>query len=84
MPEDIVLEDVLSEIREERERQVAKWGDQSHKPYPVWVTILGEEFGEAAKEVLEERHQELYDELIQTAAVAVAFAEALIKNGHAE
>lgn len=75
---------VLSDVRAERQRQKEKWGDQSHKPYSVWVTILGEEFGEAAKEVLEERHQELYDELIQTATVAVAFAEALIQNGHVQ
>ena len=78
----MALEEVLSDVYDERQRQIAKWGDQSHKPYSVWITILGEEFGEAAKEVLEERNQELYDELIQTAAVAVAFAEALIKNGH--
>ncbi len=88
------MENVLNDIREERARQDAKWGDQSgHSDY-VWNAILGEEAGEVAKAVLE--HEIAYamledirdelvlgdirDELVQVAAVAVAWIEALDKR----
>jgi hypothetical protein len=40
------------------------------------LAVLAEEFGEVARAVLEPE-QNLYEELIQTAAVAVAWAESL-------
>lgn len=43
---------VLDEVFKERIEQEAKWGEQNHCPY-VWLTILGEEVGEANKAVLE-------------------------------
>lgn len=75
------MRSVLHEVMVERERQDAKWGDQSHKPFPLWVTILAEEFGEVANAILESDFQNAYVECVQTAAVATAMAEALVKQG---
>lgn len=78
--------DALACVRRERERQDAKWGEQNHEPF-LWMTILGEEFGEACKAALEATFngEKLPDaclseyrvELVQTAAVAVAAIESL-------
>ena len=71
---------VLDHIRAERERQIAKHGDH-RRDAGTCALILNEETGEVARAVLEcnqlvERdHQTLYEELVQTAAVAVAWAE---------
>jgi len=67
--------EILADVREERERQNAKFGDQSHLPFDRWLVILTEELGEAAKDHLEGRNPEL--EMIQVAAVAVACIESL-------
>lgn len=80
--------DALSPIAwvgEERRRQHEARGEQNHSAYK-WFAILSEEFGEVAK-VLEHRQEgkigpdehlrELEYELIQTAAVAVAWVEAI-------
>lgn len=77
--------DVLVEVAVERVRQDSKWGEQNHEP-ARYLAILAEEFGEAAQATVEAtfdlggvaRHREqLRLELIQTAAVAVAFIECL-------
>ena len=71
---------VLDHIRAERERQIDKHGDH-WRDAGTWALILNEETGEVARAALEcnqlvERdHQALYEELVQTAAVAVAWAE---------
>ena len=71
---------VLDHIRAERERQIAKHGEH-WRDAGTWALILNEETGEVARADLEcnwcvERdHQALYEELVQTAAVAVAWAE---------
>lgn len=84
---------VLGGIRSERRQQLKKWGVQNHD-YPFWITILGEEFGEVAKEVYEyksalmDSEQErtalrnLRAELIQVAAVAVAAVEQIDRQGN--
>jgi hypothetical protein len=72
-----VTEQVFNAIEEERGRQDAKWGSQRQQHNLKWNAILGEEVGEAAKEVLEENDELLWKELVQVAAVAVAWLEAL-------
>jgi NTP pyrophosphatase (non-canonical NTP hydrolase) len=78
--------DAFSKIVEERDRQDEKWGDQSHLPSCVWQTILSEEIGEIAQECLSETfgdnpsvinkaNENLRNELIQAAAVIVAWLE---------
>lgn len=61
-------------IDEERRRQNLKFGVQNHDD-GKWALILGEEFGEACQAVLEGRS--VTDELVQLAAVAVAWIEAI-------
>jgi len=78
--------DLLLELDRERIRQDAKWGEQNHKA-PMWVAILTEEVGEAAALSLSDEYgtslsdrEKLREELIQVAAVAVAFIECLDRN----
>lgn len=84
---------VLVEVADERGRQRRKWGVQE-APAAVWMTILGEEFGEACREVLAMRGGHRPDgvsdpaadarlrvELVQLAAVAVQTVEALDRAG---
>lgn len=86
----------LESIRVERERQDKKWGEQNHN-LMVWLGILAEEFGEAAKEINEFHFRKAFledvrAELVQTAAVATAMIEYidrhsvkdLVKNEHAK
>lgn len=82
--------DALRHIVEERIRQDKKWGEQNHEP-AMWLAILGEEFGEACQAALadaftknrkqaEKTSGQLRAELVQVAAVAVAFIECLDRN----
>lgn len=76
---------VLAAIARERRCQDFKWGPQNHTQM-VWLGILAEEFGEAAKEINELHFragnlEKVRAELIQTAAVAVAMVESLDRNG---
>lgn len=66
----------LSDIDMERTRQRLKWGRQRHE-HTFWACILTEEVGEAAKVCIELPHDipALRKELIQVAAVAVAWVE---------
>ena len=50
------LHALLDEVRSERERQEAKWGPQTHDR-SWWLTILAEEFGEAARATLEDPYR---------------------------
>lgn len=76
---------ILNELLRERKRQHKKFGQQDHD-FPVFLAILQEEIGEASKawlhanlekvehkQILEE---ELRNELVQIAAVAVQMLEA--------
>jgi NTP pyrophosphatase (non-canonical NTP hydrolase) len=73
---------VLIDVLAERVRQERKWGEQNHDPF-VYGAILSEEVGEAAQAALKaggEGGKTLADlrvELVQVAAVAVAFIECL-------
>lgn len=73
----------VHDVLAERDRQDAKWGEQNHHPMQ-WLAILSEEVGELAKEVNEHHWREKRDtlakmraELVQVAAVAVAWLECL-------
>lgn len=75
---------VLEEIAKERNRQDEKWGEQNHSPAD-YLTILGEEVGEANKAALEakfagEPWEDYRKELVQVAAVAVAMIECFDRN----
>ena len=76
--------DVLKEITKERLAQEEKWGEQNHSDFK-WMTILGEEYGEACEAALKSSIEtasgfhrlQLRTELVQVAAVAVAHIEAI-------
>jgi NTP pyrophosphatase (non-canonical NTP hydrolase) len=81
----IITGRVLLEVSEERSRQEELWGEQNHDP-ARWLAILGEEFGEVAKEIADGRAvgflaRAYRAELVQVAAVAVAAIESLDRNG---
>lgn len=75
------------EIRAERARQRAKWGavhawgsgdcSSPDVAEPVKLAVLTEEVGEVARAMLDGRPAELRRELVQVAAVAVAWLEGL-------
>jgi NTP pyrophosphatase (non-canonical NTP hydrolase) len=79
--------DIINEVLRERERQDAKWGVQNVE-LPIWLTILGEEFGEVCEAVLKEifsandHIEEVKTELVQVAAVAVAILEYIERVEH--
>lgn len=62
-------------VRDERLRQLQKWGPQNHDD-GMWLKILVEEVGELAKGMLEKKISLTYDEAIQVSAVALAIAQA--------
>ena len=74
---------IYFDVSMERDRQDAKWGDQSGNPPTVWAAVLAEECGEAAQAALHVQFEhrltvaDLRKELVQTAAVAVAWIEAI-------
>lgn len=69
-------------IMQERQRQDEKWGADRDQHNFVWQTILTEEVGEAAECCLNENDVLLEKELIQCAAVIMAWLENL--NAKAE
>lgn len=82
------LWDIYDEVRAERARAHQKHGNTSMEAFPVddmnRLPILVEEVGEAAKEFNEARHAggpvdlaRLRKELIQTATMAAAWADAI-------
>jgi NTP pyrophosphatase (non-canonical NTP hydrolase) len=67
---------IAYEVCRERVRQDERWGIQRHGP-DRWMTILVEEVGEAAQASLDRKWEAYRNELIQTAAVAIAAIECL-------
>ncbi|RBP89375.1 MazG-like nucleotide pyrophosphohydrolase family protein [Cytobacillus firmus] len=79
--DDHLKNNALLAVEKERFRQNAKWGRQRHS-YGDWLKILVEEVGEVAQAMQTGQGwgkgsdaNDLYKELIQVAAVAVAIAE---------
>ena len=71
--QDAVVQDILNE----RTRQNDIWGDQIQNTNDRWNVIAVEEVGEVARAIYEEDSLNMYKEIIQTAAVYVAWAEAI-------
>jgi len=76
---------IIHEIKDERCRQIEKWGYQAHDMY-IWLAILSEEVGELSRAVLDSRwdngpESDIKKEAIQVAAVAHAILESLVKYG---
>ena len=74
---------VAQHVYQERVRQDEEWGEQNHDPF-TYLTILGEEYGEACQAALQTRYggdkggiMRLRRELVQVAAVAQAAIECI-------
>ncbi|GGR00092.1 hypothetical protein [Deinococcus ruber] len=66
-------QEVLDLIAAERARQDKKWGQQNHGPL-YWLAILGEEFGEVSKEVVE---WEAHRQRVYARAIEAGMADSL-------
>lgn len=76
--------DVLIEVSHERIRQDAKQGGTpgvDRRDDRTYAAVLGEEFGEVCRAWLERDVPNLREELIQVAAVAVAWVEEIDNGG---
>ncbi len=79
----------LNSVIAMRHQQNAKWGVQNHDPM-TWNGILGEEFGEFSKEVVEHKFDTRSDlthhfykmraEAVDVAAVAIQIIECIDRN----
>lgn len=82
----MTTESVFADVKQERLSQDAKWGVQDHQ-FPLWLTILTEELGEASQEHLKRyfgklnNGKEFREELVQCAAVLIAMIESGDRNG---
>lgn len=73
---------IVGDIATERARQDEKWGEQRFLHPLYWLAILTEEVGEVAEAVIEPvdieiASPEVRRELVQVAAVAVCWLEAI-------
>jgi NTP pyrophosphatase (non-canonical NTP hydrolase) len=78
--------EILREVSIERDAQDAKWGGVpglERRDDHSYAAVLGEEFGEVCKAWLERDREALREELLHTAAVAVAWIEEM-DNASAE
>lgn len=72
------LTKAIEDILDERQRQDERWGTPQFRPNAPWGLILMEEVGEVSRAILERKPMgELRKELVQVAAVAVAWLEAI-------
>ena len=71
--------EIIEFFLNERTKQDSKWGEQNHDIFK-WLAILGEEVGEINKAALENKYDEIINELIQTGAVVIAMIESLERN----
>jgi hypothetical protein len=70
---------IVNDVLAERVRQLERWGVQDHDD-GTWSLILGEEYGEACQAALQHSSSDPTDlraELVQVAAVAVAWIDCL-------
>jgi NTP pyrophosphatase (non-canonical NTP hydrolase) len=73
---------IFADIGVERERQEQKFGATESNPDAVWLAVLIEEVGEVGRALLDARrslgpYSHLRKELVQVAAVAVAWLESI-------
>ncbi len=77
MTQRFVRHDIHYKIENEELLQLNKWGEQNHNN-SIWYAILGEEFGEVGKALLENKNIE--SEIIQVAAVCISWLDCIERN----
>ncbi len=70
---------IFAEVVSEMASQDKKWSPDRNLDPLLWNAILGEEVGEVSKAILE-GDENLRQELIQVAAVAIQFIECIDRN----
>ena len=70
---------IVGSIQNENERQLLKWGIQTHSPFE-WLTYTTEELGELAQAISEHEYRDgtkeaVVKEAIQVATLALKIAE---------
>jgi NTP pyrophosphatase (non-canonical NTP hydrolase) len=73
-------QEVFELVEKERLYQNKKWQRKDNewdRPDTTKLTVLAEEFGEVARAILENNPGNLKEELVQVAAVSVAWLESL-------
>lgn len=73
-------------VRTERQRQDEKWGWPQNNSPEIWMTVLGEEYGELCQEVLRvtfngKSTDDMVAEAVQVAAVCFAMLEEWYEQG---
>ena len=68
---------VLRLVELERDSQDIKWGSPWSRPEVPWLAILTEEIGEVGTAIQNNDEKNLKNELVQVAAVAVAWLETM-------
>lgn len=84
IPDSAARETILMMVSAERDRQDVKWGGipgLERRDEHTYAAVLGEEVGEACKAWLERDLESLREELVQVAAVAVAWLEEITNGG---
>lgn len=72
---------VLDDLLAERQRQDEQWGPDRRLGSGLWMLITGEEFGEIGDALVESpQMSNLYEEIVQTAAVLVCWAEQIERH----
>lgn len=71
------FEKTTRHVKTEVDHQDSKWGDQRSNPGPLWMTILGEEYGEVCNATLERDVDNVRKEAIQVAAVCFQIIDAI-------
>ena len=74
-------ESICRTVLAERAGQFHKWGDQTHT-HEAWIAILEEEVAEVkCKVACDYEIDEIFKEIIQVAAVAIAWADDMVRRG---
>jgi len=76
-----LFEKVTKAVLGERIFQVTKWGGHRNMSHFEWLAILVEEVGEIARAMLQNEGTRISHELIQVAAVAMAWVEDILEFG---
>ena len=75
------FDDAIEEIRQERTRQILKWGDRRMLSNWTWIAVISEEVGEIAEAMLKGKLPDIHYEIVHVAAVAVAWLEDILEHG---
>lgn len=70
---------ILELVKEARKTQEIQWGTSEHSDL-VWLAILMEELGEAARSINYENLGELQQEVVRISAVALGWLEQLTER----